>query len=148
MVYSVLKKDYLLEHIDQFIALNRQSVDPRMYWEKENFNYDAEGKWDLSLVGIFDKTMWGYLIGSKKSNEIAHINLLMVDKEHRAKKIGKSLVAAFINRCKTQGFKVCTLSVYDDLTVVKSFYESLGFAKEEERLNDKAEKLSMFALKL
>ena len=148
MEYFGFEKDYLAHNIDEFVAINKESVDSRMRWDKDNFTYEADGKWQLSVAVEKDKELIGYIIGTRKTNENAHVNLLMVGKNHRQINVGKKLVIEFLKRCKVQKYTSCSLWVYDDLLPVKSFYKKLGFSKDKERINDKGEKLSMFVIKL
>jgi GNAT superfamily N-acetyltransferase len=61
-----------------------------------------------------------------ETTDIPYIKILYILEEYRNKKIGKNLIAQFLNECKKRGFKFVKVEpTFESL----SFWKSLGFVE-------------------
>lgn len=147
MVKLQLTKNFVSANIADFIRLNRENVDSRMFWSEENFLLDTESKWDLSFAYIEKNKLVAYIFASKKDNNTCHINLIMVAKEYRGKKFGSKMIDELFQDLIEKNFHQLTLWVYSNLKHLILFYENLGYVRIIDKTNQEGEKLSMFVKK-
>jgi len=124
---SILTKEILEKHIDQFI--NIAADIPLESWNKENYLFQLPGKWDYSLV-FFDNSgekILGFIIASDKSSSI-HIHKFAVHPDFRSQKLGLKLLKEFEKHVKQKS--ACRIiSLYVDAENEKAinFYSRNGF---------------------
>lgn len=63
----------------------------------------------------------------------AYITLVLVAPQDRAAGLGRTLVTAVLDDCRSRGFTSCGLEVRSDNTAALAMYQSLGFATVDER---------------
>lgn len=147
MVKLQLNKDFVSTNIADFICLNRENVDSRMFWNEENFLLDMDSKWELSFAYLENNKLIAYIFASEKENNIGHINLIMVANEYRCKNIGSKMIMDFFQDLIEKNFHESTLWVYSNLNHLILFYENLGYVRIKDKTNQDGEKLSMFVKK-
>lgn len=144
MELITLSEDFIKKNINEFIKINRHKVDSRMFWEESNFLYPADKKWDYSIYAFENNQIVGYVIASKKQNNI-HINLIMVDSRYRKKNLGPHMINKINEVGKSNNLDSITLWAYADIQKLQAFYSNLGFELKQSRVNKNKEKLIFYS---
>ena len=123
-----LKKAELEVRVNDFVNILKNELNE--YWGKEHFLKDLEGKWKYSLYIEDKQKIIGYIIASKKDDNI-HIHKFMIHNEYRSHGVGYKLLEAFENLCARNKEYLIELKVYNKNRLAIKFYLKNGFKEEE-----------------
>lgn len=101
-------------------------------WSKESILQELENKDAYYLVMEMDGKVVGHG-GFWKILDEAHITNLAIAPNYRGNKLGKKLLEAMLNYCRTLGITKATLEVRESNTAALKVYTSLGFYIEGKR---------------
>ncbi|MBN2222142.1 MAG: ribosomal protein S18-alanine N-acetyltransferase [Vallitaleaceae bacterium] len=101
-------------------------------WSKESILQELDNKDAYYLVMEENGKVLGYG-GFWKILDEAHITNLAITPEFRGRKLGKKLLEAMLNYCRTLEIKKATLEVRESNFVALKVYTSLGFYIEGKR---------------
>jgi ribosomal protein S18 acetylase RimI-like enzyme len=97
-------------------------------WTEENFLRRLPNKDRLSFMVLIDGSVAGFLIGTSYNGR-AHINRLMVDREHQSKGVALHLLKRFLDACISLGFSEVTVETMRSSDAAMRFYETAGFVE-------------------
>ncbi len=125
MDYQII--DMAVEHYDDVMALWREtegvvvsSVDT-----KENIMRLLERNPGLSFVVLDKEDVVGAVLCSQ-DGRMGYLTHLAIDKGHRRKGLGRSMVGRCLYTLMGIGIRKCTLLVMQDEAGAKAFWESIG----------------------
>ena len=101
-------------------------------WSKESILQELHNKDAYYLVMEENGNVLGYG-GFWKIFDEAHITNLVIAPEFRGRKLGKKLLEAMLNYCRTLEIRKATLEVRESNLVALKVYTSLGFYIEGKR---------------
>lgn len=113
--------------------------DERQYNDTIDDNYIATNHFNkmlydeniIILAYYINKTIVGYILIRRTSNNTCLLDGLYVEKEYRNKGIGKSLLTEAISRIKNMNVKYVDINVMYNNIIAKHIYEKLGFVGYE-----------------
>ena len=142
-IRNIRKGDY--EAVDRLL-LQLHHVDvtgrPELFLEKEHFmSRDAfahliENKEIISILAQQHGTILGCCFASMMDRsgmvqmKTAYIDLIVVDRQHRRKGIGKALFQTVQNRAQKAGAKRIDLMVWSHNQIAQDAYESYGMVRQ------------------
>ena len=85
----------------------------------------------IILAYYINKTIVGYILIRRTSNNTCLLDGLYVEKEYRNKGIGNSLLKDAISRIKNMNVKYVDINVMYNNIIAKHIYEKLGFVGYE-----------------
>lgn len=92
--------------------------------ERAEIHADHEGARCRGLVAFYC---------NNTATRQAYITLVLVAPQDRASGLGRALVSAVLDTCRSRGFATCGLEVRGDNLPALALYESLGFTLVEQR---------------
>jgi ribosomal-protein-alanine N-acetyltransferase len=133
MTFQKVDKDYLHDHIDEFISLIKgwKFSD----WGKGNFLYELPKKWDFSFAATENDEVVGFCIASNKIVDAYYIHLIFIAPSQRGKDLGKKMIEHASHIAKNAGIKKIELRCPETNVGAVDFYKRLGF-KETAVLKD------------
>ena len=96
-----------------------------------HFNKMLDDENIIILAYYINKTIVGYILIRRTSNNTCLLDGLYVEKEYRNKGIGKSLLKEAISRIKNMNVKYVDINVMYNNIIAKHIYEKLGFVGYE-----------------
>ena len=138
MKIKKLNRTELNDRLDEFIQILRGNSNE--YWGKEHFLKDFDEKWKYSLYVEDKQKVVGYIIASKKKENI-HIHKFMIHNKYRSQGIGYELLKTFEDLCARSQESLIKLKVYNKNKLAIKFYLKNGFKGEE---NLKGDLLTMY----
>jgi ribosomal protein S18 acetylase RimI-like enzyme len=116
-----------IEHYDDIMALWRASegVVLSSVDSHENINRFLERNPGMSFVVLDDSQVVGAVLCSH-DGRMGYLTHLAVDKSHRRKGIGRSLVGRCLYTLMAIGISKCTLLIMEDEAGAMAFWESIG----------------------
>lgn len=125
-----ITQEYIVGHLNDFFRLEHNWTElEEDAWTKENYLLDLPGKWRLSYAAEVDNLLVGYIIGSaaKDCPTSSNINKIVVDTLYRRKKIGKRLLAKYIQACLRDGIIISELKALPDNLSANMLYLNIGY---------------------
>ena len=134
---QVISRDYMQNNMQAFEALehNWTALGERA-WDENNFMYELDGKWDLSLRVHDGKNLVGYLIGAKVDDKRAAIKKILVDSSVSGEGFGHKLITRFEQLCKEQGYSEIEFKALVENDRANEFYQGHGYSPVEQVLGD------------
>ena len=83
------------------------------------------------LIAEKNHKIIGFIVGIKTHTDTAKILMLSVNKKHRRRKIGSSLISHFIQIVISQNINIINLEVRTNNTIAIAFYKKHGFDIQE-----------------
>lgn len=122
----------MTENIQEFIEILKD--EPGEYWQEEHFSKELFGKFDISMIALYNNTLACYIIASIKQ-EGAYIHKFMTSGKYRSKGIGSRLQYAFESKVKKLNLQRIFLTVLSENESALKFYENNGFIKIGKRID-------------
>ena len=135
-VTNVVDADRCDELLTKLIQDERQyndTIDDN-YIVTNHFNQMLDDENIIILAYYINKTIVGYILIRRTSNNTCLLDGLYVEKEYRNKGIGKSLLTEAISRIKNMNVKYVDINVMYNNIIAKHIYEKLGFVGYEIRM--------------
>ena len=132
-VTNVVDADRCDELLTKLIQDERQyndTIDDN-YIVTNHFNKMLDDENIIILAYYINKTIVGYILIRRTSNNTCLLDGLYVEKEYRNKGIGKSLLTEAISRIKNMNIKYVDINVMYNNIIAKHIYEKLGFVGYE-----------------
>lgn len=132
-VTNVVDADRCDELLTKLIQDERQyndTIDDN-YIVTNHFNKMLDDENIIILAYYINKTIVGYILIRRTSNNTCLLDGLYVEKEYRNKGIGKSLLTEAISRIKNMNVKYVDINVMYNNIIAKHIYEKLGFVGYE-----------------
>ena len=132
-VTNVVDADRCDELLTKLIQDERQyndTIDDN-YIVTNHFNQMLDDENIIILAYYINKTIVGYILIRRTSNNTCLLDGLYVEKEYRNKGIGKSLLTEAISRIKNMNIKYVDINVMYNNIIAKHIYEKLGFVGYE-----------------
>lgn len=132
-VTNVVDADRCDELLTKLIQDERQyndTIDDN-YIVTNHFNQMLDDENIIILAYYINKTIVGYILIRRTSNNTCLLDGLYVEKEYRNKGIGKSLLTEAISRIKNMNVKYVDINVMYNNIIAKHIYEKLGFVGYE-----------------
>lgn len=132
-VTNVVDADRCDELLTKLIQDERQyndTIDDN-YIVTNHFNKMLDDENIIILAYYINKTIVGYILIRRTSNNTCLLDGLYVEKEYRNKGIGKSLLTEAISRIKSMNVKYVDINVMYNNIIAKHIYEKLGFVGYE-----------------
>ena len=132
-VTNVVDADRCDELLTKLIHDERQyndTIDDN-YIVTNHFNKMLDDENIIILAYYINKTIVGYILIRRTSNNTCLLDGLYVEKEYRNKGIGKSLLTEAISRIKNMNVKYVDINVMYNNIIAKHIYEKLGFVGYE-----------------
>ena len=132
-VTNVVDADRCDELLTKLIHDERQyndTIDDN-YIVTNHFNKMLDDENIIILAYYINKTIVGYILIRRTSNNTCLLDGLYVEKEYRNKGIGKSLLKDAISRIKNMNVKYVDINVMYNNIIAKHIYEKLGFVGYE-----------------
>ena len=132
-VTNVVDADRCDELLTKLIQDERQYNDTidEDYIVTNHFNKMLDDENIIILGYYINKTIVGYILIRRTSNNTCLLDGLYVEKEYRNKGIGKSLLTEAISRIKNMNVKYVDINVMYNNIIAKHIYEKLGFVGYE-----------------
>ena len=132
-VTNVVDADRCDELLTKLIQDERQYNDTidEDYIVTNHFNKMLDDENIIILAYYINKTIVGYILIRRTSNNTCLLDGLYVEKEYRNKGIGKSLLTEAISRIKNMNIKYVDINVMYNNIIAKHIYEKLGFVGYE-----------------
>ena len=132
-VTNVVDADRCDELLTKLIHDERQYNDTieDNYIVTNHFNKMLDDENIIILAYYINKTIVGYILIRRTSNNTCLLDGLYVEKEYRNKGIGKSLLTEAILRIKNMNIKYIDINVMYNNIIAKHIYEKLGFVGYE-----------------
>ena len=132
-VTNVVDADRCDELLTKLIHDERQYNDTieDNYIVTNHFNKMLDDENIIILAYYINKTIVGYILIRRTSNNTCLLDGLYVEKEYRNKGIGKSLLTEAISRIKNMNVKYVDINVMYNNIIAKHIYEKLGFVGYE-----------------
>lgn len=132
-VTNVVDADRCDELLTKLIHDERQyndTIDDN-YIVTNHFNKMLDDENIIILAYYINKTIVGYILIRRTSNNTCLLDGLYVEKEYRNKGIGNSLLKEAISRIKNMNVKYVDINVMYNNIIAKHIYEKLGFVGYE-----------------
>ena len=132
-VTNVVDADRCDELLTKLIQDERQyndTIDDN-YIVTNHFNKMLDDENIIILAYYINKTIVGYILIRRTSDNTCLLDGLYVEKEYRNKGIGKSLLTEAISRIKNMNVKYVDINVMYNNIIAKHIYEKLGFVGYE-----------------
>lgn len=132
-VTNVVDADRCDELLTKLIHDERQyndTIDDN-YIVTNHFNKMLDDENIIILAYYINKTIVGYILIRRTSNNTCLLDGLYVEKEYRNKGIGNSLLKDAISRIKNMNVKYVDINVMYNNIIAKHIYEKLGFVGYE-----------------
>lgn len=132
-VTNVVDADRCDELLTKLIQDERQyndTIDDN-YIVTNHFNKMLDDENIIILAYYINKTIVGYILIRRTSNNTCLLDGLYVEKEYRNKGIGKSLLTEAISRIKNMNVRYVDINVMYNNKIAKHIYEKLGFVGYE-----------------
>lgn len=132
-VTNVVDADRCDELLTKLIQDERQyndTIDDN-YIVTNHFNQMLDDENIIILAYYINKTIVGYILIRRTSDNTCLLDGLYVEKEYRNKGIGKSLLTEAISRIKNMNVKYVDINVMYNNIIAKHIYEKLGFVGYE-----------------
>jgi len=124
-----LTKRYMRQHLDSFLHLEKEWADlGEKPWSKENFLLDNPRKWKLSNYVALDGKPVGYAIVSEKTQALAYLHKVLVDRDYQGLGIAGRLLEDTKTRCRQSGIVKIRFKVRPDNQRANSLYRKNGIA--------------------
>ena len=132
-VTNVVDADRCDELLTKLIHDERQYNDTieDNYIITNHFNKMLDDENIIILAYYINKTIVGYILIRRTSNNTCLLDGLYVEKEYRNKGIGNSLLTEAISRIKNMHVKYVDINVMYNNIIAKHIYEKLGFVGYE-----------------
>ena len=132
-VTNVVDADRCDELLTKLIHDERQYNDTieDNYIITNHFNKMLDDENIIILAYYINKTIVGYILIRRTSNNTCLLDGLYVEKEYRNKGIGNSLLIEAISRIKNMNVKYVDINVMYNNIIAKHIYEKLGFVGYE-----------------
>lgn len=132
-VTNVVDADRCDELLTKLIHDERQYNDTieDNYIITNHFNKMLDDENIIILAYYINKTIVGYILIRRTSNNTCLLDGLYVEKEYRNKGIGNSLLKEAISRIKNMNVKYVDINVMYNNIIAKHIYEKLGFVGYE-----------------
>lgn len=132
-VTNVVDADRCDELLTKLIHDERQYNDTieDNYIVTNHFNKMLDDENIIILAYYINKTIVGYILIRRTSNNTCLLDGLYVEKEYRNKGIGNSLLKEAISRIKNMNVKYVDINVMYNNIIAKHIYEKLGFVGYE-----------------
>ena len=132
-VTNVVDADRCDELLTKLIHDERQYNDTieDNYIITNHFNKMLDDENIIILAYYINKTIVGYILIRRTSNNTCLLDGLYVEKEYRNKGIGNSLLKDAISRIKNMNVKYVDINVMYNNIIAKHIYEKLGFVGYE-----------------
>lgn len=104
-----------------------RELDLDYYRNGPNVKYLKDFLDQIFLVAVEDNNVLGYIIGEKNKSKFIFINIIVVDKKHRGKGVGKLLLKEFEKIAKKMKFKEIGLLSPKWNKKTLEFYKKSGF---------------------
>ena len=132
-VTNVVDADRCDELLTKLIHDERQYNDTieDNYIVTNHFNKMLDDENIIILAYYINKTIVGYILIRRTSNNTCLLDGLYVEKEYRNKGIGNSLLKDAISRIKNMNVKYVDINVMYNNIIAKHIYEKLGFVGYE-----------------
>ena len=132
-VTNVVDADRCDELLTKLIQDERQYNDTidEDYIVTNHFNKMLDDENIIILGYYINKTIVGYILIRRTSNNTCLLDGLYVEEEYRNKGIGKSLLTEAISRIKNMNVKYVDINVMYNNIIAKHIYEKLGFVGYE-----------------
>jgi len=132
IIIKILSDGFLEKYIQEFIDILKD--EPDEYWKEENFRRELSGKFDISMIAIYNNVLVGYIVASIKE-EGAYIHKFMTSSQYRSRGIGSRLQHAFEIRVKNLKLQKILLTILAENKNASKFYEKNGYNKIGERID-------------
>ncbi len=109
---------------DSFVAIAADI--PGEYWTKEHFLVERPGKWRLSFAAWDGDTPIAYAVLSQLDAGRVHLHHFMVARAHRARGLGRRMLAEMLARARASGAARLTLKVLSGNERAIAFYRAHG----------------------
>lgn len=91
MIFTLIDKEKLQEDVGTYVALMHGWK--YATWEKSNFLYDLDKKWQFSFAAFDDGKLVGFCFASNKIVDVYYIHLLFISSHTRGKSIGEGMLS-------------------------------------------------------
>ena len=121
----MLIRDAHVQDIDQLLAIEELCYDHP--WPREAFEEEIErGDVGVGILAEEEGLVVGFLTGMAVVHEL-HLHNIAVHPDYRGKGVGKGLLEAADNYCRSHDLRRILLEVRQDNEIARHLYQSRGF---------------------
>lgn len=121
----MLIRDAHVQDIDQLLAIEELCYDHP--WPREAFEEEIErGDVGVGILAEEEGLVVGFLTGMAVVHEL-HLHNIAVHPDYRGKGVGKGLLEAADNYCRSHDLRRILLEVRQDNEIARRLYQSRGF---------------------
>jgi len=118
-----------LKDIPEIIRVGREEWDDFDYWFDEDYvKYLLKRHSDFAILYEENGKISGIVMGRGYSKGLVYLELTVVSKKHRNKRIGTELLKKIEEICKRKGFKFITTDTEAVKFYLKNKYKVSGYA--------------------
>ena len=126
MILNLTFSNFNVNKIKDILSIEQQSQ--YSSWTEKMFFAEAENKFSFFKIIKNDNKIIGYIIYRIIFDEAEILNIV-IDKDFRGLKIGKTLINFAIEDIKKRNCKVIFLEVHQNNIIAQKLYERTGFKK-------------------